>query len=657
VNELTPATPERTGRTGSVFISYATADRKQALSVCKAIERRGPKCWVSSRNVEPGENYQEAIVRSIRNARAMVLVFSEAANESDEIKKELSLASRYRVPVMALRIEDVEPSDAFAYELSTRQWIDAFEGWDRSIDSLVSRIGQISDAEPAAITAAKHASRRSAFFSRRPIWIAVTACLVLLVMAAGAWWVLRPPPAAAHSMMVRLAGFQLLSTDLPATMRDAVGSEITTAFNADGVIGVSAASAPPPGSAPAYALGGTIRRDGDTIRVITRLTNERSGATLWSDSFNYDGNEVSKVPRHIAVDAGNVVRCGLFGASTYRKALPDPVLRDYMQFCQGHWDPYLEDGRKALVPAQRVVAAAPGFSWGWAAVAGGFWKVAQTADDNRLSEQARASGRQAADRALAIDDRNSEALWIKSLLIDQHDWIGRESLLKRAVAARSLDCGCEHHQYGEMLLSVGRITEAVEQLRQANDMLALYVYTPLSLADALVAAGKPEQAKPLFDAAIELAPDLDFAKNIAVYGATETGDTKTLLDAGLPMSAELRTALLKGYRAVASRDSGAKPDAVRALLALPESQQDDAVARLLADLGADHEAFRIASRLAAREYPGPSVFWYPNMRGVLNDPGFPAAAKQLGLISYWRESQTKPDVCLTNTAPPFCRAI
>src|SRR5260370_16060449 len=53
------------------------------------------------------------LFRSIRYAPAMVLVFSGAANNSDEIKKELSLASRYRVPVMALRIEDVEPSDAF----------------------------------------------------------------------------------------------------------------------------------------------------------------------------------------------------------------------------------------------------------------------------------------------------------------------------------------------------------------------------------------------------------------------------------------------------------------------------------------------------------------------------------------------------------------
>ena len=117
-------------------------------SACKAIEDRGAPCWISARDVAPGDNYQEAIVKAIRHARAMVLVFSEAANKSEEIKKELSLASRHRVPVIALRIKNVDPSDAFAYELSTRQWIDAFEGWDRSIDSLVSRIGQLSGAEP-----------------------------------------------------------------------------------------------------------------------------------------------------------------------------------------------------------------------------------------------------------------------------------------------------------------------------------------------------------------------------------------------------------------------------------------------------------------------------------------------------------------------------
>ncbi|MEO8618585.1 MAG: TIR domain-containing protein [Sphingomicrobium sp.] len=656
MNEPEPASDHDDRVLRPVFVSYATKDRKQALSVCDSIEGRGTPCWISTRDVAPGENYQEAIVRSIRNARAMVLVFSKAANNSDEIKKELSLASRYRVPVMALRIEDVEPSDAFAYELSTRQWIDAFDGWDRSIDSLVSHIGQLQGAPAVAATAPSSPRRRPVFTSRRSMALATVAGMLLLGLAVVAWW-LRPSPSAAHSMTVRLSGFKLLSTDLPETIPDTVDAEIAAAFNADGVIGVSTAASPATGSAPAYALGGTIQRDGDTIRVITRLTNERSGATLWSDNFDYVATEVSKVPRHIAVDAGNVVRCGLFGVSTYRKPLPDNVFRDYMQFCQGHWDPLMDEGRKALVPAQRVVAAVPDFSWGWAAVAGAYWKVAMSAENSRLADEARASGREAADRAVKIDGNNSEALYIKSMLVDRHDWIGRERLLKRAVGARRLDCGCEHHQYGWMLANVGRLADAVDQLRQANDMLALYVYTPLSLADALVAAGKADEAKSHYDAAIALAPNSGFADYLAAEAAADTGDLNRLIDPKLPIPADVRAALLKGYRAVASRDAGVKAQAIRALLALPDEKQDDVVARLLGALGANHEALRVATRVATQEYPGPSLFWYPGMRGSLNDPDFPVVAERFGLMKYWRTTHAIPDVCREKVPPPFCRMV
>ena len=52
-----------------------------------------------------------------------------------------------------------------------------------------------------------------------------------------------------------------------------------------------------------------------------------------------------------------------------------------------------------------------------------------------------------------------------------------ESCHKPHSIALLIDCGCEDHQNGWMLVNVGRVAEGVEQLRQANDMLALYVYT------------------------------------------------------------------------------------------------------------------------------------------------------------------------------------
>ena len=92
---------ENEDRAPPVFVSYATADRKQALLVCKALERRGTECWIASRDVAPGENYQESIVRALRGALAMCWCFLLRPTIR-EIKKEISLASR-SFPVVALR--------------------------------------------------------------------------------------------------------------------------------------------------------------------------------------------------------------------------------------------------------------------------------------------------------------------------------------------------------------------------------------------------------------------------------------------------------------------------------------------------------------------------------------------------------------------------
>lgn len=220
-----------------------------------------------------------------------------------------------------------------------------------------------------------------------------------------------------------------------------------------------------------------------------------------------------------------------------------------------------------------------------------------------------------------------------------------------------LDCGCEHHQYGEMLLSVGRVTEAVDQFRQAEDMLALYVYTPSSLANALVVAGRTEESKAPFEAAKDLAPNADLANWIAVAEASGTGDLKALADPALPISPELRAALLVAYRATQSADAKSRAAAVKALLAVPADKQNATVARLLGELGANHEAFQLAQRIIVERNASTAVLWYQGMRKALDDPGFPALAQQLGLIRYWKATHTRPDACTGPGAPAFCRLI
>jgi outer membrane biosynthesis protein TonB len=126
--------------TASVFISYSSKDREVAGSVCDALERRGFKCWISSRDIRPGENFQQAIVKAIRSARVMVLVFTTNANSSNEIMKEVALAGQNQLVVIPVRVEDVLPNDAFAYEFATRQWVDLFDDWEKSLASLAAQL-------------------------------------------------------------------------------------------------------------------------------------------------------------------------------------------------------------------------------------------------------------------------------------------------------------------------------------------------------------------------------------------------------------------------------------------------------------------------------------------------------------------------------------
>ena len=127
----------------SIFISYSSSDQKVAETICDALQSRGYPCWIACRDIGPGENFQESIVKAIRSAKLMLLVFTSHANNSNEIKKEIVLAGRYHLTVVPVRVEDVVPNDALAYEFATRQWIDLFSDWERDIERLAAQIGSI----------------------------------------------------------------------------------------------------------------------------------------------------------------------------------------------------------------------------------------------------------------------------------------------------------------------------------------------------------------------------------------------------------------------------------------------------------------------------------------------------------------------------------
>jgi TIR domain len=95
-----------------IFICFSSKDEAIARGVVAFLESAGLKCWISLRDVLPGENYQESIVRAIEAAQGIVFLFSESSNLSGEIRKELSIGGSINVPVFPLRLSPVAPSTA-----------------------------------------------------------------------------------------------------------------------------------------------------------------------------------------------------------------------------------------------------------------------------------------------------------------------------------------------------------------------------------------------------------------------------------------------------------------------------------------------------------------------------------------------------------------
>ena len=155
----------------SIFICFSSKDEAVARQVVAFLESKGHACWISLRDVEPGQNYQESIVRALEASKAIVFLFSANSSASGEIKKELSLGASGNTPVIPLRLAPITPDGALRYELATRQWIDAFPdpelAFGKLLISVRDALRSTEFADPASPDAPR--KRRARKVPRPPV--------------------------------------------------------------------------------------------------------------------------------------------------------------------------------------------------------------------------------------------------------------------------------------------------------------------------------------------------------------------------------------------------------------------------------------------------------------------------------------------------------
>jgi hypothetical protein len=108
-----------------VFISFSSKDKTTADAICAVMERQAIRCFMAPRDIRPGQEWADEILRGISGSRVVVLVFSSAANASPQVRREIERAVHNEIPIIPFRVEDVPLSGSLEYFVSTPHWLDA----------------------------------------------------------------------------------------------------------------------------------------------------------------------------------------------------------------------------------------------------------------------------------------------------------------------------------------------------------------------------------------------------------------------------------------------------------------------------------------------------------------------------------------------------
>src|SRR5260370_42270561 len=100
-----------------VFVSHAEEDKLAANTACTILESEGVSCWIAPRDIRPGAKWEQAIVDAISASQVMVLVFSEDANRSYHVEREVGGAFENGITVIPFRITNTKPTDVLSYYL------------------------------------------------------------------------------------------------------------------------------------------------------------------------------------------------------------------------------------------------------------------------------------------------------------------------------------------------------------------------------------------------------------------------------------------------------------------------------------------------------------------------------------------------------------
>ncbi len=214
-----------------------------------------------------------------------------------------------------------------------------------------------------------------------------------------------------------------------------------------------------------YLLTGSIRHDGDQVRLSTRLVDAESGQIVWSETYGDEltPSNVFEIQEDVSQQVSAIIASnyGVIAEEGQTEAQHQPptslaaydcVLRYYSY--QRFFD--RQEHAKVRACLERAVELDPDYADGWAVLANIYAQEHRFGFNPRPElYDPRERSFAAADRAVEIEPRNPTAqLMLANALFDRRDFVGFKAAGERAIALNPNDPEPLAH-YGLRLVYMG----------------------------------------------------------------------------------------------------------------------------------------------------------------------------------------------------------
>lgn len=241
-------------------------------------------------------------------------------------------------------------------------------------------------------------------------------------------------------------------------------------------------------------LTGGVRRVEHRIRVSAQLVRIPDGTQVWSEVFERELKDVFAVQDQISRAVADVLRLKLANGPDSLNRREDPEAYDlYLQgrFFTNRTSP--ANLEKAIGYYQQALKRDENYARAWAGLSSAYANLTLV-DSPRKELVSKAIS--AAQRALALDSRLSEAHTSLGYVKQSHewDWPGAESEFKKAISLNPRDAESRFY-YAGLLMDMLRTKEAREQLSEAEKIDPLSPKVNLFLSLTLTIEGRREEAE------------------------------------------------------------------------------------------------------------------------------------------------------------------